>query len=373
MAEPSSPGLYVHVPLCRSKCRYCGFFSVARTDLEPRWLAALAREAEAAAADWSTFDTLYVGGGTPSVLAEASIEEVMRVATQTLELDPAAERTLEVNPGDVTEARARHWRGLGFDRVSVGVQSFRDDELDWLGRRHDAATARQALEALRAAGFERIGIDLVQGLPKQSLDARLESLDGALGFEPDHLSCYELTVEPDTPLEGDVAAGRCSLPEPNAAADAFLAVSDHLRDRGFVHYEISNFARDEQSRSQHNQKYWNHTPYLGLGPAAHSFADGSRWSNVSSVQEYAKALAAGRDPASHREDLSEEQLRWERVFLGLRTSRGIALRDVSEPHEPPALARLEAQGFVRRDGDRLVPTVRGFVVADALSRELLFG
>lgn len=372
--HPSSPaGLYLHVPFCRSKCPYCGFFSVVRADLEQPWLQALTREAAARAPAWGTFDTCYVGGGTPSALSDATLAKVVRMVARTLRLETGAERTLEVNPADVTPARARLWRGLGFDRVSVGVQSFRDDELRWLRRRHDARTAAAALEALQAAGFDRLGIDLVLGLPGQTLAARLESVARALAFEPDHLSCYELTVEEGTPLASEVAAGRCELPAEDEAAAAFVAVSERLRERGFVHYEISNFARGRRAASRHNRKYWDHTPYLGLGPAAHSFAQGERWSNMRSVEGYTAALTAGRHAVAHRERLSDEQLRWERVCLGLRTDRGISLADVSDERAADTIAELENGGLVRRREGRLLPTLQGYLVADALARRLLFG
>jgi oxygen-independent coproporphyrinogen-3 oxidase len=372
MTTTVSPGLYVHVPFCRSKCRYCGFFSIEQPELRERWLNAVAVEAERHQDDWAPFDTLYVGGGTPSLLDERAIGELTRIASEVLRLDRHAERTLEINPGDVTPARARHWRSLGFSRASVGVQSFHDDELRWLGRRHDATQAVHAITDLRSAGFESVGIDLVQGLPRQTLDARLESLQRALDCEPDHLSCYELTVEPDTPLARDIEADRYRMPDTDAAADGFLAVSSQLCELGWLHYEISNFARTEADRSRHNGKYWDHTPYLGLGPAAHSFAARKRWANVRSVEDYVHALESGEAPTAFHEGLSDEQLRWERISLGLRTSRGIELTDVPRHDGGAAVTELEEQGLIHRRGERLVPTVQGFLVADALARRLLF-
>jgi oxygen-independent coproporphyrinogen-3 oxidase len=372
MTKTASPGLYVHVPFCRSKCRYCGFFSIEQPELQQRWLAALSVEAARHQEDWPRFDTLYVGGGTPSLLDAQAIAELTRIATEVLAVDPQAERSLEINPGDVTLPRARHWRSLGFSRASVGVQSFHDDELRWLGRRHDASKAIRAIADLRSAGFDSVGIDLVQGLPAQTLDARLESLRQALDCEPDHLSCYELTVERDTPLATDVATDRCSMPDADAAADGYLAVSDHLREQGWIHYEVSNFARTEADRSRHNSKYWDHTPYLGLGPAAHSFVAGQRRANVRSVEDYIGALESDQAPTAFHEELSDQQLRWERVSLGLRTSQGIELADVTRRDREAVVTVLDDQGLLRQQASRLVPTARGFLVADALARLLLF-
>lgn len=373
MSGDAQPGLYVHVPFCRSKCHYCSFYSVARTDLAARWTAALGLEAATREPEWDAFDTCYVGGGTPSLLSEDRVAAVVRIARDKLGLTPSAELTIEVNPADVTLARARHWYSLGFSRVSVGVQSFRDDELRWLGRRHDAKQALTAIEQLRRAGFASLGIDLMRGLPRQTPRQRRESLDCALACEPQHLSCYELTVESGTPLESELAAGRVELPTAERGAEAFVALSETLRGQGWLHYEVSNFARSAADRSRHNGKYWDHTPYLGLGPAAHSFAGRRRWSNQRSVERYVERLEAGRSAVRHREDLTREQLRWERVSLGLRTSRGVALDDLSVDDQSSTIAELEHLGLLRHDGERLVPTVKGYLVADALSRRLLFG
>lgn len=374
-APGSQPGLYVHVPFCRSKCPYCGFYSVVDPESQDRWLAALELEAGQSRSAWQPFDTCYVGGGTPSALADDALVRLSELLDRTFSISTGAERTLEVNPADVTPGRARLWRELGFDRVSVGIQSFRATELRWLGRRHDPDQAARALDDLRAAGFGSVGIDLVQGLPGQSLNKRLESLERALAFDPEHLSVYELTVEPNTPLAREVAACRSELQDPDLAADAWLATSEELSRRGYDHYEVSNYARGEGHRSRHNSKYWTLVPYLGLGPAAHSFSGRARWSNVRSVPDYCRALEYAEKPIEHEEELSDEQLRWERVALGLRTSDGITkneLGDGSEELETRA-AGLVDQGLAKHAGDRLVPTLRGMLVADAMARCLLFG
>lgn len=397
----SNPGLYVHVPFCRSKCGYCGFYSVVAPDWEPRWLAALAREARHYAGQWPEFDTCYVGGGTPSVVESVTLSRLVQVLERTFDLHPKAERTLEVNPADVTVERARAWRDLGFNRVSLGVQSFRAQELEWLGRRHDPEQAVAAVHWLRSAGFDNLGLDLVQGLPGQSLDQRLRSLEHALAFDPEHLSCYELTLEADTPLAAEAATGRWQWPDSDTAADAWLANSERLQERGYLHYEVSNFARTEQHRSLHNIKYWRLVPYLGLGPAAHSFAQGRRWSNVRSLSGYCEALESSARPhltglgtdlvrgrGSYRppqvtgklamaseEYLTDEQLRWERVAMGLRTSDGIALQELQGTEDAihSRTADLVERGLVRWAHDRLVATQPGLLLADALARCLLFG
>jgi len=371
--SPSRPGVYVHVPFCRKKCRYCGFYSGTWRGREAAYLDALAREVALRGLDWPAFDTCYIGGGTPSVVPDAGLERLVSTLAE-LAFSADTERTLEVNPADVTLVRARRWRALGCNRISVGVQSFRAEELRWLGRRHDPEGALRAVRALRAAGFDRLGLDLVQGLPGQSLEQRLVSLRRVIELEPEHVSCYELTAEAETPLGRDVAAGRVHLPEADVAAEAYVVCSETLRQAGYLHYEVSNFARAEEHCSRHNRKYWEQVPTLGLGPAAHSFDGRRRWANVRSVDAYCEALSAGDQATQQTEHLDAEALRWERVALGLRTSRGIAKADLG----PDASARstaceLVAQGLLEVRADRLVPTLSGLLVADALARRLLFG
>lgn len=374
MAALANPGLYVHVPFCGSKCHYCGFFSEANSPWISRWVDAAGREARSYRAQWSGFDTVYVGGGTPSQLADHELGKLLDMLRRYFHVQEDAEVTLEVNPADVTLPRARRWRELGFNRVSVGVQSFRSEELRWLGRRHDARQARDAVEAVRRGGFQNVSLDLVQGLPGQSLAQRLQSLHVALSLGPEHLSCYELTVDQGTPLAAEVAAGECILPDPDEQSRAVVAVVDLLLRNGYLHYEVSNYARFSQVTSRHNAKYWDHTAYLGVGPSAHSFDGQRRWWNLSSISAYCARIERGQTVVENVEDLSEEQLRWERVALGLRTSTGFD-RSVLEatPVIDSVLAELCAEGLVQSNGDRVVATEQGLLVADALTRALLFG
>ncbi len=373
-APRALPGLYVHAPFCRSKCHYCGFYSSTEPHEIDRWLASLRREARSYRRDWSTFDSCYIGGGTPSLLSEATIAALLELVHENFHLRNA-ELTIEVNPGDVTKPRARRWIDLGFNRVSVGIQSFRDAELRWLGRRHDAQQAVGAVQTLRQAGFDNLGIDIVYGLPAQSQRAQLESLRKALELQPEHLSCYELTVEADTPLNQQVTADQVVMPDADTMAKAFMAVSELLSGHGYHHYEVSNFARSQALIARHNTKYWQHVPYLGLGPAAHSFDGRNRWHNYRSMREYCRALESdGPDDSAvaFRERLSAEQLRWERVALGLRTAAGVRAADLRSPPNPrQRLAQLQQAGLLERTDDRIVPTADGMMKADALARCLL--
>jgi oxygen-independent coproporphyrinogen-3 oxidase len=277
------------------------------------------------------------------------------------------EITVELNPGDVDEGRATRWLELGISRASVGVQSFDDEELRFLGRRHDGSRAREVLKGLRAAGFRSIGIDLIWGLPKQTKQQALFSLDQALALAPEHLSCYELTIEEGTPLHRDVLRGREKRLCEDDVVDLAHAVWGRLSEAGYDHYEVSNFAKTREHRSRHNMKYWRHVPYLGLGPSAHSFDGGhGRWANVASVGAYCEAVGEGRRPTVFEEELTEDQLRCERVAMGMRTSEGVEAGLVDESE----VISLEEEGLLRMEGGRVRPTERGMLVADALALAL---
>jgi len=414
---PDNAGLYVHVPFCRSKCRYCDFYSVASLDRVDEWLQAIKQEiqlyelrreafgfdtpfdtsgrtGQSARAEVSKyepfaetiprkrnisssrdtdqhrfqrFDTLYVGGGTPTFLPASVLEELFEVLQSSFQFAPDVEITVEANPDDVTRRLLALLRGLGVNRLSLGVQSFDDGALRFLGRRHSARQAEQALDWARRAGFDNVGADLMYGLPGQSEAHWLRQLEHALSFAPEHLSCYQMTLEAETPLGKLLQDGSLkALPEESARA-LFLLTSQFLEDRGYLHYEISNFARGEQYRSRHNCKYWEHVPYLGLGPAAHSFCGRTRWWNVRSLDGYSRTLAQGQTPTEGRESLSAEQLHLEKLFLGFRTRDGVDLSwlDAHGANETTRHKLIE-DGLVRIEHGRMTPTREGMVIADSL-------
>ncbi len=362
-ASRSAPGCYVHVPFCVSKCRYCAFFSETSRERVADWGDAVIREARLFETSFSTFDTLYFGGGTPSVLSDDAIASLVGQLRGVLRFDGDTEVTIECNPSDVNRERAKRWRSMGIGRVSVGVQSFDDAALRFLGRRHDAARAAGALEDLRAAGFDNVSVDLIWGLPGQSVGRTMGSVERALSFEPEHLSCYALTVEPGTPLGRDVSAGSIAVMADDALADEAMGLWGRLAEAGYEHYEVSSFARARAFRSRHNTKYWSHVPYLGLGPAAHSFDGARRWANVRSVEAHLVPLLADQRSVAFEETLTEEQVRSERIVLGLRTSEGIPCAWVAAS----VLDALRAEGLITVTGDRVIPTERGMLVADAMA------
>lgn len=372
MNSASPSGLYVHVPFCKGKCRYCDFFSVTGNELVEPWLHAVCREASLFADEWGEMDSLYLGGGTPSVLSHEQLAYLLDRLRLQFRFSADTETTIEMNPDDVDTPRMRRLRRMGFNRVSLGVQSFREAELAWLGRRHDVGRARSAIEAVKAAGFDNLALDLIYGLPGQTRGAWEQNLRLALQFQPEHLSCYLLTVEEGTPLGRMHALGRFQPLGEEEVSDLFLFTSRFLEEEGYLHYEVSNFARGAQRISRHNGKYWSHIPCLGLGPSAHSYRAKVRWWNVRSVGEYCRKIASGERPTAGSEELDREQLKLEAVYLGLRTGGGIPLALLeNQPHSLGALDRLVREGFLRKDGDRILPTRRGYLVSDRLPLELL--
>jgi len=368
MPEARPPGLYAHVPFCRAKCPYCDFFSVPALRLVPDWLAALGLEVERCSLWRDTlFDTLYIGGGTPTALADEALADLFSILHKAFRFTADVEVTVEANPEDLSPEKAALLRGLGANRLSLGAQSFETEGLTLLGRRHGPGETLRSIESARAAGFQNLGLDFIYGRPGQTVVAWLEELARAVSFRPEHLSCYQLTFEPKTVFGRMKAEGRLVPPDEERARELFLATADFLTGQGYEHYEVSNFALGAENRSRHNQKYWRRAAYLGLGPSAHSFKDEERWWNVASVKGYCRALSEGASPAAGRERLDPEQRALEELYLGLRTSEGVALAEAAgRPGFGAGLAAALERGLVKVSAGRVVPTVEGFLVADRL-------
>ncbi len=328
------------------------------------------REARLYAERFSSFDSLYIGGGTPTVLDDTQMERLFSALRAHFTFAPDTEITVEANPDDIDDEKLCLLRSLGINRLSFGVQSFDDGELRFLKRRHDAARAQAAIAAARDAGFANIGIDLMYGLPGQTKKSWRTTLERALSFGPEHLSCYQLTVAEQTPLGDMAAAGAVALPGEKSQEDFFLSTSRTLERRGYTHYEVSNFAIGDAFRCRHNRKYWTHVPYLGLGPAAHSFDGVHRWWNHRSVERYCEVLSKGARPIEGSEQLSEEQLALERLSLGLRTREGVRAADIPA-HAMPIVDQLKRSRLLKAAEGRLYPTRRGYLVADSLPALLL--
>ena len=367
MINDNKPGLYVHVPFCRSKCPYCDFYSHTDRSLITPWLKALEREIGFYRNQFPSFDTLYLGGGSPSILSEEQLGRLLEMIVDRFHFESDSEITIEANPNDLNPVKLRRLRELGVNRISLGVQSFDDRELLVLRRGHTVKETEQSLGWIREADFTNVGVDLIYGLPGQTKEQWLATLNKASTFQPEHLSCYQLTIAKGTLFWGLKEKGGLKPISEEEEEAFFLATSEFLQDQGYIHYEISNFAREENYFSRHNQKYWERQPYLGLGPSAHSFQGNRRWWNVRSVNRYCQSLEEGRLPVEAKEELSEEQVRLETISLGLRTRAGLDLKHLGgNPNIKKALSKLVESQLVSVTDNRLVPTLKGFLLADRL-------
>jgi len=366
MNRTDLPGLYIHVPFCRSKCPYCDFYSTTNIERIEEWLNALLSEARFYRRNFGTFDSLYLGGGTPSLLNPNEVERLICGLRDIFSFDDRSEITLELNPDDVTRGNLIIYKSLGINRVSLGVQSFIEEEVRFLGRRHTSRQALSAIEAISDTGFDEYSIDLMYGLPGQTMKNWHDTLRKAVSFTPHHLSCYQLTVEGNNPFCRLKKQGKLKMPDETFQAEFFVSTSEYLTGAGYLHYEISNFARGPENISRHNVKYWQHVAYLGLGPAAHSFAGKIRWWNVRDIDRYLEHIRDDRVPVGGSEQLSSSQMNLEKFLFGFRTMWGIDVRQIIPPPSQDKIRELYGSGFVTYKDDRIIPTLKGYLFADKL-------
>jgi oxygen-independent coproporphyrinogen-3 oxidase len=369
-------GVYVHLPYCASRCGYCAFVVTTDGSSRDRYLEALETEAAILApeAEGAAFDSLYLGGGTPSLLPPGSVHRLVETLGRTFPMEPEAEVTLEANPEDVTPEAARAWAAAGVNRVSVGVQSFENAELAAVGRRHDASRAASALGALAAAGLATSG-DLILGLPEQTPASFRRSVGRLIESGASHASVYLLEVEKSKTLEDDRRSRPKRYPSDDAQADMWLEMGEALAAAGLAHYEISNWARPGRE-ARHNRKYWTRTPTLGLGVSAHELWAGRRRANVSTLETYVERVAAGARPLALDRPVGDAEAAREEVFLGLRLTQGVAedalVRQIGAAADPRLPGDYEAwleSGVLERDAGRVRFTERGFLVSnEVLSR-----
>ncbi len=374
MNSEKIPGLYLHIPFCLSKCPYCDFYSSTSISAVPHYLNALFKEMEMHRNRFDSFDTVYLGGGTPSLLSPEQLERILISVRKNFSLISNPEITIETNPADLNQSFLESILEIGINRINIGVQSFDEKALGFLERRHTVKQAISAIEASRKAGFKNIGLDLIYGVPGQVIGSWLDTLKQAVAFSPEHLSCYQLTLEPKTPLGIRCQAGEFRIPGEDLQFEFFMKTSEFLEEVGYIHYEVSNFARRKIHTSRHNQKYWDHSPFLGLGPAAHSFQSNQRWWNHCSLEQYLAAINGGNLPVEKTETLTMEQLQLEAFYLGLRTKRGVCLEEFKNQYDydlfiekKKLLAKLEEEGFISIQNGYLYPTQTGLAIADSLS------
>lgn len=364
--------VYVHVPFCARRCTYCDFSIAVRRSVPWRAFA------EAVDAEWRVRDLvgttaplrgLYLGGGTPSHLGGEGVAALLDTLRQHVVLRADTEVTIEANPEDITPAALRAWRAAGANRLSIGVQSFDDRVLAWMHRVHDATAARVAVQAARDAGFDNLSVDLIFALPDGITRDWDRDVNEALALRVEHVSLYGLTVEPQTPLGRQAQRGAIDVADDERYAGEFLRAHDALTAAGFEHYEVSNFGLPGR-RAVHNGAYWRGVPYLGLGPSAHGFDGAIRRWNTAAYAAWHDAVAAGRDPVAGQETLDAGNRLAEAVYLGLRTSDGLAVDARDLQH----VQRWIDAGWVRvqsANGDlRLVCTAHGWLRLDALAADL---
>ena len=419
-------GLYIHVPFCRSKCPYCDFYSQTDLSLIPSYLSALKKEMALTSPLWislagkgarkfaslrspmpsgslrlssmemardlrsanfraplipaprPSFDTIYLGGGTPSLLKPSEITGIIEAAYRFFNVSRKAEITLEANPGTMTPTYLAEIQAAGITRLNIGIQSFEDKTLRFLGRIHSARGAHSAIRNARKAGFGNIGLDLIYGLPHQSLRDWNKQLRIAISYSPEHLSCYMLTFEPGTLFYQWKNSGKIQAPGDEILKAFFEKTIDFLEKSGYAYYEISNFAKSEQYQSRHNKKYWSHISYLGLGPSAHSFQEPVRYWNHSSLRKYLADLDERRRPLGGQEILDDDALLLERIYLGLRTAEGIFINDLNKRFNidfykkfTSTLSAMKDEGYISLTPERCRLTPKGRVLCDGITVRII--
>lgn len=352
-------GLYIHVPFCHAKCRYCDFYSMSSFEKADGYLQLIQREWELRRGEIDSPETIYFGGGTPSILPLDRVSSL-----RTWLPDVVTEFTVEVNPEDVTPAVAATWRDVGANRVSMGVQSLSDAELQSVGRRHSALQAVQAFKTLRNSGFDNISVDVIIALPGQTRATLADTVRRLLDLGPEHFSAYILSYEPGTLLWTQRRLGRITETDEDTVAAMYLDVCNLARSYGYEHYEVSNFALPG-CRARHNSAYWDDKPYLGLGPSAHSFDGVLRRANPANLKAWAQAVT-DRLPAFTVEDETVADRVNDRIMVTLRTSKGLDLQTIPQPYREQvqqSIARL-APGRVLTSGDTIRIPEAAWLVSD---------
>ena len=370
-------GLYLHVPFCRHRCGYCDFPLIAGAsgELVARYVAALrvdiARTAALGAPDgrpWPAFSSVFVGGGTPTLLDACDLAGILDLAREVLPVTEDAEISVEANPENVTVDYLSALADAGLGRVSIGAQSSSTRVLDFLERDHSPDLVPRAVDAARRAGIGSVNVDLIYGAPAESAADWHASLEAVLGAGVDHVSCYALTLEPNTPYASRVRRGEQAAPDDDVQAERMAVADEVLSSAGLVRYEVSNWARPGHA-SRHNAHYWRLGDYLGVGAGAHGHWSGTRWWSVRSPERYAKTVEQGGSPVTGREVLEAGERRMERLLLGLRTIEGVARADV-EPLDEGAVGRLASAGLLADEEGRLRLTPSGLPVANAVTLEV---
>lgn len=372
-------GIYIHIPFCKQRCRYCAFYSSTLYYIREAYVDALCKELlmRKEYITGETVGTIYLGGGTPSTLAIEQLKRICDTIYSNYPIAEAPEVTIECNPDDLTPEFLEQLRSLPFNRISMGIQSFNDAQLKRLGRRHTAEAARQAVANTRAAGYSNISIDLMFALPGSSRAEWQETLDTAIALQPEHLSAYNLMYEEGTPLYRDLTEGKVTELSEEENLEQFSMLINSMKAAGYRHYEISNFALPDRE-SRHNSSYWNDTPYIGCGASAHSYNGSSRQWNIADIKEYIKGVENGT-LNFEVEHLNEEERYNDAILTRLRTADGLPLAWMREKFSDRlntymlhAAKKEIVLGNLKETNGHLSLTERGIFISDAVIRELIY-
>jgi oxygen-independent coproporphyrinogen-3 oxidase len=369
-------GIYIHIPFCRKACHYCNFHFSTSLQFKNDLLDALLKEINLTSGKKSEqIETIYFGGGTPSILDREELDKIIKQLKNDFLIAPDVEITLEANPDDITPDKANAWIKAGINRLSIGIQSFRDGDLQWMNRSHSAHQARQAIADIKSAGFDNFSIDLIFGTPGLDMKSWIANIEEAISLSIPHLSCYALTVEPRTALDKMIALQKKEAPDPDFQAEQYLVLMDQLEKSGYDHYEISSFSLPGK-HSRHNKSYWQGKSYFGFGPSAHSFDGTSRKWNVAHNINYIKSISEGRIPFESEFLTSKQQLN-EFIMTSLRTSEGIFLDEIMIKWGEESHSSLmhSAQPYIQSGKlanikNRLVLSREGKLFADGIAASL---
>jgi oxygen-independent coproporphyrinogen-3 oxidase len=379
--------LYIHIPFCTKKCIYCDFYSIPfKSHIAEDYIKALCKEIELRKDIVGNLTTIYIGGGTPTILSGKEIAGLLQAVRDNYAIDPDAEITIEANPRTISEDKAKKLLDSGINRISIGIQSLIDKELIILGRSHNAEDAIEAVKDVRSAGFKNVSIDLIYGIPSQKFQIsnfkfQIQnweySLQKALKLSPEHISIYELTPEENTSLYEDIKSGRLAMPEEGVISEMYYKGIDILKDHGYVHYEISNFARkyeDNGYECRHNLNYWNRGEYLGIGAGAHSFFGSKRTGNARDISFYIESIDNNKMPVAEEHYITNDEALKEFIFLGMRKTDGIDMNFLPEKKRvliKKAVEDLASHGLVEFKDSHLRLTRKGLILSNEVIVQVL--
>lgn len=365
-------GIYIHIPFCKQACHYCNFHFSTSLRYKNELIAALLKEMELQQEYLSgeIIETIYIGGGTPSLCSQQELESIFNKIQSLFKVSQDAEITLEANPDDINNEKLKDWKETGINRLSIGIQSFFDEDLQWMNRAH---TAQQATDNLKLAinDFDNITIDLIYGTPELTNEKWKQNVERAIAFNIPHLSCYALTVEPKTPLDKLIRQHKSPDIDPDKQSEQFLLLMQWMTAAGYEHYEISNFAKPG-FRSRHNSSYWQGKKYIGFGPSAHSFDSNTRWWNIANNNQYIESINKGVVPFE-KEELTATQKLNEYIMISLRTMEGLNLFKVDDATRNELRAKSKKyieKGLMKIENDYLKLTNEGKLLADGIAADL---